>query len=399
MPTAGNDASSGSVSSTPAKRIRRSRAKGAPASKKLRQCYDIPPHDDYRHGNLTVLDSWAVGRYPVLGDSRPPPSTAWDLPSWTAQLSHPPPTVGDAMLDVLSSGDVYSEYIGTPALGYLAAEPVLTYPDRGLPETGSILPTGLTRYYDDPLPIIDLDYHVDQSSFVPEPYGLAPDTFQPILDDMYSSDSFAFTGTRHQFDRTTVSWLLDTRADPTEARSIPYTRASGPILAVSLRPTESGMKVSILLVHALNLQEPDPKTELERCNTAEKAMNDVLRAAKMPILDLLRNSRQWAAYSLATAEAEEISLPFSLSRKSAQDHVLGRKDLLALSIFASALSCSEGVFESPVSARPVFVQETYDGIRAGTLSVPSNPNSLLPSPLLDLSPSQLESLKASPPDL
>lgn len=303
------------------------------------------------------------------------------------------------MLDVLSPGHVYTEHIGTPALGYLATEPILTYPDRGLHETGSILPTGLTRYYDDHLPMIDLDYHVDQSGFVSRPYGLAPDTFYPITDDMYSSDNFAFTGIRHQIDQTSPSWLLDTRADPTQARSIPYIRASSPILAISLRPTEHGQKLSILLVHALDLQHTNPETELERCNTAERAMNDVLRAAKMPILDLFRNSRQWAAYSLATAEAEEISLPFSLSRKSAQDHVLGQKDLLALSIFASALSCSEGLFESPVSARPVFVQDTYDGLRAGSLIVPPKPNSLLPSPLLDMSLSQLESLKASPPDL
>lgn len=254
-------------------------------------------------------------------------------------------------------------------------------------------------YYNDPYPKIDPENHVDQSDLVPRPCDSNPDTSYPITDDVYSPDNFAFIGTRHQLDQTSPSWLLDTRADPSEARSIPYIRASSPILAISLRPTESGQKLPILLVHALNLQEPDPKTELERCNTAERAMNDVLRAAKMPILDFLRNSRQWAAYSLATADAEEISIPFSLSRKSAQDHILGQKDLLALSIFASALSCSESLFESPVSARPVFVQETYDGIRAGSLSVPSNPNSLLPSPLLDMSPSQLESLKASPPDL
>lgn len=273
--TAGNDASSGSVTSSPAKRTRRSRARGAPASKIRRQCYDIPPDDDYRHDdNCSVLDSWAVGRYPIVGDSRPPPFTALDLPSWTAQLSHPPPTVGDAMLDVLSSRDGHSEYIGTPALGYLAMEPVVTYPDRGLHETGSILPTGLTRYYDDPLPIIDSDYHVDQSGLLSDPYGLAPETLHPIPDGPYSSDNFAFTGTRHQNDQTMPSWLLDTQADLTEARSIPYIRASNPILAISLRPTEHGQKLSILLVHALNLQEPDPKAELERCNTAERAMND-----------------------------------------------------------------------------------------------------------------------------
>lgn len=123
IPTTGADASSGSVSSTPAKRIRRSRAKGAPTSKKLRQCYDIPPDDDYCHGdNVSVLNSWAVGQYPIVGDSRPPPFTALDLSTRTAQSDYLIPTALDAALNVLSPDDVYSEYMDTPALEHFATE-------------------------------------------------------------------------------------------------------------------------------------------------------------------------------------------------------------------------------------------------------------------------------------